>query len=533
MRGRRGAAWLLIAALVLAGCGGEKGGETGGAESPSPAGSIPVTVPVTPSPSLPAPPATQPAPTPTPEEPPQPTPTPTPEEPPQPPSWEEGRTLDREGPDTYGGLELPIRGATGYASVEMGLWREPLPSPEPTPEETVPANPEPSPSETVPANPEPSPSETVPASQEPLPSGSAPANPEPSPSETVPASQEPLPSGSAPVSLEPPPIETIPASPEPAPVESVPASPEPAPVETIPASPEPTPTEPPDPYEGALAVLEPGDAFTVLREEGDWWKVAFEGQTGWVEHRLCMVNLPDVIPSMLYDAINSYSARYVSCGKPIPGVTGEAFYTGKVYNPRLSREEYLMPMLYAAAKKVCAAQRRALAEGNCLKVYEAFRPRSTQLAVVEGLTALSRADEEVKAGVTTPPWSMTYFINTGISNHQRGIALDVSLVKVQETEERWTGEYRYLKVKEYEEYEMPTPMHELSMAAASTLGPGSTTLAESMNEPAIGLRGYFTKVGMSPLESEWWHFNDFGARNKDKPSTGEFEIVSCLSETPS
>ena len=38
------------------------------------------------------------------------------------PTWEEGRTLDIELPGNYNGLELPIRGATGYTSVELPLW---------------------------------------------------------------------------------------------------------------------------------------------------------------------------------------------------------------------------------------------------------------------------------------------------------------------------------------------------------------------------------------------------------------------------
>ena len=123
-------------------------------------------------------------------------------------------------------------------------------------------------------------------------------------------------------------------------------------------------------------MLEPGEGFTILSEQGHWWKVEAAAGVGWVDHRYCLINLPDVIPSMLYDAVNSYGAVYVSSGKEIPGVTGERFYPGAAYNPRLDREEFMMPMLYAAAKKVCAAQHAALAQGNCLKLYEAFRPRS-------------------------------------------------------------------------------------------------------------------------------------------------------------
>lgn len=129
---------------------------------------------------------------------------------------------------------------------------------------------------------------------------------------------------------------------------------------------------------------------------------------------------------------------------------------------------------------------------------------------------------------------MTYFINTGYSNHQKGFAVDVSLVKVSLTETRTTGGRTYLVPVDYQEYEMPTPIHELSMAAASTTGPGETTLASTMNDPAIALRDYFRKAGMTPLESEWWHFNDYAARTLAGgcTSTGGFEVTRCRSAAP-
>lgn len=298
------------------------------------------------------------------------------------------------------------------------------------------------------------------------------------------------------------------------------------------ATPAPTPT--PDPFAGAMAVLSPGDSFTILSEKGNWWKVSSSHGTGWVDHRFCMINLPDVVPSMVYDATNSYSSLYVSSGKEIPGITGEALYQGKVYNSRFDTEQYLMPVLYHTAKKVCAAQQAALKQGNSLKLYEGYRPYSAQRAVVKALSALAERDPEVKAGITTKPWTMTYFISTGYSNHQKGLAVDVSLVRVSRTETRSTGGYTYLVPVEYEEYEMPTPMHELSMASASTTGPGQDTLADTMNAPAIALRGYFGKAGMTPLESEWWHFNDYAARTAagGVTGTGGFEVTRCRSLAP-
>ena len=187
-------------------------------------------------------------------------------------------------------------------------------------------------------------------------------------------------------------------------VEPVPtptAEPTPTPTPT----PEPTPT--PDPFEGELAVLEPGTPFLILQESGPWWLVSTGWGTGWVEHRYCMIKLPNVIPSMIFDATNSYQSMYICCGKEIPGVTGASFYPGKQPNRRLDRDQFVMPILYASAKKVNQAQQAALAQGNTLLLREAYRPNNTQLAVVKGMNALIRQDPEVKQAITARPWSLT------------------------------------------------------------------------------------------------------------------------------
>ena len=97
--------------------------------------------------------------------------------------------------------------------------------------------------------------------------------------------------------------------------------------------------------------------------------------------------------------------------------------------------------------------------------------------------------------------------------------------------------------KEQNRSEMPTQMHELSMAAATFTAPVSVNsntawksakLAEGMNEPALGLQRYCTGAGLTPLSSEWWHFNDLETRSRvqNRPGTGGFEIKVCLSTAP-
>lgn len=101
------------------------------------------------------------------------------------------------------------------------------------------------------------------------------------------------------------------------------------------------------------------------------------------------------------------------------------------------------------------------------------------MKIVENLGNLIKTDSEVKAGVTQEPWSLGWFIAQGVSNHQQGYAIDMSLGKVLETSESSSGGYSYMYVKEYEEYIMPTEIHELSVAAVRMKTPVSSRNAEA------------------------------------------------------
>ena len=449
-----------------------------------------------------------------------------------PPEYDPSYRLDAAIPALINGLEMPVSGATGYTSVKLPLWPD-IPTeveePEPSSSEPPAASdpPETSPPDETTEPVQSDPVEPAPEPEPPAETGEA-VEPQPAPEETASESE----------SEETPPSETLPPLENPDPTEDLrpteTPAPTPAPIETPTPMPTPEPTETPDPYKNAVAVWEPGTAFLILEENGDWWRVSRGKDTGWIEHRYCMINLPDVIPSMIYDDTNAYSSLFVSCGKNIPGITGKEIYNGNntlAYNARLDRSEFIMPILYSAARNICAAQHKALAEGNCLVVYQTFRPYETQVAVAKAVSSLAKADPEVKAGISTPPWSIDWFIATGVSNHQRGYALDVSMVKVYETETKYIGSRPYLYMTDYEDYVMPTAMHELSIAAVSTDSPSSSKLSETMNEPAIALRGYFTSSGLSPLASEWWHFNDLGAMRAtaDKPSDGRYFLTECMS----
>jgi len=292
-----------------------------------------------------------------------------------------------------------------------------------------------------------------------------------------------------------------------------------------------------------LAALEAGTAFEVVEEVGDWWYVQTATESGWVQHLYCFINLPDVIPSIIYDNTNTYAAKFVSSGKVIPGITGEALYDGKAYNIRLGKVSDIVPVLYSMSKKIYLAQQAALVEGNSLVIYEGYRPFSAQKMTVDALTNLAAADPEVMAGINTPPWDTNWFIATNVSNHQMGYAIDVTLAKITEQQEIVIGDYVATAITGYTEYTMPTTIHELSMASATFTGPVKSssatawlqaTLADTMNEAAILLQRYCTDAGLTPLASEWWHFNDLDARfsTEGNSSKGEYLLDSTMSEAP-
>lgn len=293
-----------------------------------------------------------------------------------------------------------------------------------------------------------------------------------------------------------------------------------------------------------IETLIAGTAFEIMEEQGDWWLIKKDASTGWVQHTYCLINLPDVIPSIIYDNTNTYSSRYMSSGKSIPNITGKSLYSGKTFNKRLGKEEFIVPVLYSMSKKIFLAQQEALADGNSLIIHEGYRPYPVQQSVVSELTKLANKDREVKAGISAEPWGVNWFIATNVSNHQMGYAIDASLAKIHAKTEIVIGEYAGIEITDYTEYKMPTKIHELSVAAVTFTAPVKSTIpmawknsviAETMNEPAIMLQEYSTNAGLSPLASEWWHFNDLDAMKAtmEKSSEGSYFLIDNYSTNPS
>lgn len=281
--------------------------------------------------------------------------------------------------------------------------------------------------------------------------------------------------------------------------------------------------------DGSTKTLKGGTAFTVLSESGTTWTVRTSSANGSLEGTVsnteCMVNMPDVLPSVQYKITNAESAVYktgsAKCGSgrviDLDGVTGQNLYGNiKLNNPRLGRSEYLVPIMYGTAKKWADVQRSALADGDCLIVYDAFRPAAVQSKVRAAVSKIAN-DPLIKSGA----WHDGWFISSGTSNHQRGIAADVSLVSCDSS--------------------MPSDIHDLSINGVIAKNPSNFNKKDfsntalltdtfANNEGAMRLAHYGHAAGLESLASEWWHFDD--PSSKISGTEGEFFVSECLSTTP-
>ena len=257
------------------------------------------------------------------------------------------------------------------------------------------------------------------------------------------------------------------------------------------------------------------------------WEGGQLGKTGWVDKERIFINLPDVVPSIAYNLTNSGGSIFQAAdGKDIPNVTGKQFYpNARQFSSRLSRYEYVVPCMFSLAERLAKVQQSAMSNGETLVIYETFRPAGVQDAVRDGFASLWDSDSGVSADMDKSiamgyARNQGWFIAKGTSNHQAGLAVDMSLAKGDSAElhEYTLDGAAYRKYEDWTEYEMPTRMHELSSAAIRFQKPVSSytmpgeldnwTERFAASEGAKRLQGYCTAAGLIPLASEWWHFND-------------------------
>ena len=285
-------------------------------------------------------------------------------------------------------------------------------------------------------------------------------------------------------------------------------------------------------YSKVLAALPQGKSFLILSEQGNYWKIQYSGKQGYVNHNYCMINLPDVMPSIVYNITNESASIYKSSGIDLPNVTGKQLYkAGKVMNNKIGKEEYPCPVLYSTAKKIANAQKLALSDGYCLKIYDAYRPHEVSKNIYNSLLTLYNSNSTVRNNINYSTgasgrkyqWGTTWFLAGGVSSHNTGAAIDVTLC------DNITKK----------ECIMPTAMHELSTKAIKYYYPNvwkyASNYSKEMNESAKKLDSYMTKSGMTTLASEWWHFQEQAGYTRIKNKTNgkgcTFFVTDIVSES--
>jgi len=256
-----------------------------------------------------------------------------------------------------------------------------------------------------------------------------------------------------------------------------------------------------------LASVPGGTALCVLEEEGDWFRVRYKEEYGWVDSRFCMIDLPEYVGDHCgYDITNSYQSLFAAHNASIKQITGEVI--SGFENVRTADGAFLVPYLYPCAKKLLTAAQRAEADGCRLKIYEAFRPQQATRFLYDTANAQRNDPARTEDGRQTTllklmtdngRFGLGSFLARTISAHNRGIALDLTLEKGGQ------------------ELEMQSEIHDLSWYAAT----------DRDNDNARLLAGYMTGVGMNGLSSEWWHFQDDDTRKAIGLNTSLYKGVSA------
>ena len=252
-----------------------------------------------------------------------------------------------------------------------------------------------------------------------------------------------------------------------------------------------------------LASVPAASTLCVLAEEDGFFRVRYGETYGYLSSSYCMINLPEYMGKLIgYDITNSYASKYAVHGYEIPEVTDEVV---KGYeHVCLAEGVYLAPYLYPCCEKLYTAANAALEQGYRLKIYDSYRPNQATVDIynkaelmtdqpVPELDIYGEVPEELPelAEGQTLTYRMlwedgTYglpnFLAKGGSMHNMGIALDLTLERVDSGEE----------------LEMQSDMHDLSIYS----------VINRDNDEALILDNIMKAAGFGGLTSEWWHFQD-------------------------
>lgn len=254
-------------------------------------------------------------------------------------------------------------------------------------------------------------------------------------------------------------------------------------------------------------------ALCVLDECDGLFLVQVDGQQGYIDSNYCLINLPEYLGDLcLYNIANSDKSVFMVHEYEIPTVTGRVL-TG-YERVQLRRGQQLVPLLYPVAKRLEQAAQSAISQGYRLKIYDAYRPQKATEALYTRVAALTEQllpqvnytgkyqtdlpqlteGQQLSYGdlmTNFGSYAVSNIVETSKSRHNRGVALDLTLVEIA------TGQ----------ELQMQTSVHDLSWYAQTSRN----------NANAKKLATIMKEAGFESLSTEWWHFHDTQAQNSLKP----------------
>ncbi len=238
-----------------------------------------------------------------------------------------------------------------------------------------------------------------------------------------------------------------------------------------------------------LGTIPTGAKLTILSSDNPttkYIKISYNGIIGYVYSDFLLINLPDVIPGIVYYITNADKSLYKAANTSIADVTGKNLYGfSKKYNAKIGKNTYYVPLLYPVAKQLQGAYNIAKKDGYNLKIYDTYRPNDVTKYVNSKFRSLYNSNNNVKKLVDYDKngsyWGPGWFLANNVSTHNKGIALDLTLTD-----------------KNNNELKAQTTMHMLD----------TRSTVKYNNSMANKLRSIMTSQGFETLESEWWHFQE-------------------------
>ena len=127
-----------------------------------------------------------------------------------------------------------------------------------------------------------------------------------------------------------------------------------------------------------LGTIPTGAKLTILSSDNPttkYIKISYNGIIGYVYSDFLLINLPDVIPDIVYYITNADKSLYKAANTSIADVTGKNLYGfSKKYNAKIGKNTYYVPLLYPVAKQLQGAYNIAKKDGYNLKIYDTYRP---------------------------------------------------------------------------------------------------------------------------------------------------------------